>query len=157
LVAIKNGLAASFSSIDLAVKKSLLSTGLDTTGVVIKDGSGLSDSNRVAPSVLAKFMKLVLNGYGDFDVIKQGLPIANESGSLKDRFGGKNIDAAGHILAKTGWIKRGYTLAGIINAKDGTPLLFAIYALGDVKPEAKGAIDNLAAAFYRCGNKLSND
>ena len=157
LVSIKNGLAASFSSIDLAVKKSLLSTGLDTTGVVIKDGSGLSDNNRVAPSVLAKFMKLVLNGYGDFDVIKQGLPIANESGSLKDRFGGKNIDAAGHILAKTGWIKHGYTLAGIINAKDGTPLLFAIYALGDVKPEAKGAIDNLAAAFYRCGNKLSND
>ena len=157
LVAIKNGLSASFGSIDLAIKKSLLSTGLDTTGVVIKDGSGLSDNNRVAPSVLAKFMKLVFSSYGDFDVIKQGLPISNESGSLKDRFGGKNIDAAGHILAKTGWIKHGYTLAGIINAKDGTPLLFAIYALGDVKPEAKDAIDNLATAFYRCGNKLSND
>jgi D-alanyl-D-alanine carboxypeptidase/D-alanyl-D-alanine-endopeptidase (penicillin-binding protein 4) len=157
LVAIKNGLSASFGSIDLAIKKSLLSTKLDTTGVVIKDGSGLSDNNRVAPIVLAKFMKIVLDGFGDFDIIKQGLPISNESGSLKDRFGGKNIDAAGHILAKTGWIKHGYTLTGIINAKDGTELVFAIYALGDVKPEAKDAIDNLATAFYRCGNKLSND
>jgi D-alanyl-D-alanine carboxypeptidase/D-alanyl-D-alanine-endopeptidase (penicillin-binding protein 4) len=99
----------------------------------------------------------VLTDYADFEVIKQGLPIANESGSLASRFGGENIDAAGHILAKTGWIKKGYTLAGIIEAKDGTDLVFAIYALGAVKPEAKGAIDNLATAFYRCGDKLSNE
>lgn len=157
LVAIKNGLSASFGSIDLAIKKSLLSTKVDTTGVVIKDGSGLSDYNRVSPSVMAKFMKLVLNDFADFDVIKQGLPISHESGSLSSRFGGENIDAAGHILAKTGWIKKGYTLAGIIEAKDGTDLVFAIYALGSVKPDAKVAIDNLATAFYRCGNKLSND
>jgi hypothetical protein len=26
-----------------------------------------------------------------------------------------------------------------------------------VKPEAKGVIDNLATAFYRCGDKLSNE
>ena len=157
LVAIKNGLSGSFGSIDLAIKKSLLSTGLDTTGVVIKDGSGLSDNNKVAPSVLAKFMVLVQNEFADFSVIKQGLPISHESGSLSSRFGGDNLDAAGHILAKTGWIKHGYTLAGIINAKDGTVLTFAIYALGDVKDSAKGAIDNLATAFYRCGDKLSND
>jgi D-alanyl-D-alanine carboxypeptidase/D-alanyl-D-alanine-endopeptidase (penicillin-binding protein 4) len=157
LVAIKGGLSASFSSIDLAIKKALLPTKIDTTGVVIKDGSGLSDNNRVAPVVLAKFMKLVLDGYADFDVIKQGLPVAHESGSLSARFGGANIDAAGHIFAKTGWIKKGYTLAGIIKAQDGTDLLFAIYALGDVKPEAKDAIDTLATAFYRCGNKLSNE
>ncbi len=157
LVAIKNGLSASFGSIDLATKKSLLSTKLDTTGIVIKDGSGLSDNNRVSPIFLAKFMKLVLNGFADFDVIHQGLPISHESGSLQTRFGGKNLDAAGQILAKTGWIKHGYTLAGIINGRDHTTLLFAIYALGDVKPEAKDAIDNLATAFYRCGNKLSNE
>jgi len=156
-VAIKNGLSASFGSIDLAIKKSLLPTKLDTTGVVIKDGSGLSDYNRVSPTALAKFMKLVLTDYADFEVIKQGLPIAHESGSLSSRFGGENIDAAGHILAKTGWIKKGYTLAGLIKAKDGTDLVFAIYALGSVKPEAKDAIDNLATAFYRCGDKLSNE
>lgn len=157
LVAVKQGLSASFGSIDLAIKKSLLSTGLNTTGVVIKDGSGLSNNNKVAPSVLAKFMVLVNQEFADFGVIKQGLPISHESGSLASRFGGDNIDAAGHILAKTGWIKKGYTLAGIINAKDGTTLTFAIYALGDVKDAAKGAIDNLATSFYRCGDKLSNE
>ncbi len=157
LVAIKNGLSGGFTSIDLAFKKSLMTTGLDTTGITIKDGSGLSANNKVSPMFLAKFMKLVLNDYADFEVIKQGLPIANESGSLKDRFGGDNLDAAGKILAKTGWIKRGYTLAGLINAKDGTQLTFAIFALGNVKDSAKQAIDNLATAFYRCGNKLSNE
>ena len=85
------------------------------------------------------------------------MPIAHESGSLATRFGGDNLDAAGHIIAKTGWIKRGYTLAGIINAKDSTQLTFAIYALGNVKDDAKDAIDNLATAIYRCGNQLSNN
>lgn len=156
LTALKLGYSGAFTSIDLAVKKSLVSTGLDLTGVKIIDGSGLSDNNRVPPMVLAKFMQLVQDKYGDFNVIMQGLPIANESGSLSGRFNGKNIDAAGHILAKTGWIKHGYSLAGIINAKDGTNLTFAIYALGNVTDKAKGAIDNLAAKFYRCGNNLSN-
>jgi D-alanyl-D-alanine carboxypeptidase/D-alanyl-D-alanine-endopeptidase (penicillin-binding protein 4) len=45
----------------------------------------------------------------------------------------------------------------LINAKDGTQLTFAIFALGNVKDSAKQAIDNLATAFYRCGNKLSNE
>ena len=156
LVALKLGFSGAFTSIDMAVKRSLQGTQLDFSTVHIVDGSGLSDNNQVAPSVLAKFLGLVNKGYGDFNVIKQGLPISNESGSLSDRFKGANIDAAGHILAKTGWIKHGYTLAGIINAKDGTTMTFAIYALGNVTDAAKGAIDNLATKFYRCGNNLSN-
>jgi D-alanyl-D-alanine carboxypeptidase/D-alanyl-D-alanine-endopeptidase (penicillin-binding protein 4) len=67
------------------------------------------------------------------------------------------VDAAGHVFAKTGWIKTGYTLVGYINAKDGTVLLFAVYALGTTVTDAtKGAIDNLVTGFYRCGNALSN-
>jgi len=60
------------------------------------------------------------------------------------------------VFAKTGWIDTGYTLAGIIHAADGTPLTFAVYALGDVGDNAKQAIDTITAAFYRCGNNLSN-
>ena len=68
----------------------------------------------------------------------------------------KFLDADGKVAAKTGWIKHGYTLAGVITAKDGTKLTFAIYALGNVTDKAKLAIDALATGFYRCGDQLSN-
>jgi D-alanyl-D-alanine carboxypeptidase/D-alanyl-D-alanine-endopeptidase (penicillin-binding protein 4) len=157
LVSLKLGYDGSLGSIQMAIKKSLASTNIDLSTVVIKDGSGESPNNAIAPATVAALLDLVLDGYGDFDVINQGLPISHESGSLATRYGGDNLDAAGKIRAKTGWIDKGYTLAGIIQAKDGTNLLFAVYALGDVKADAKDAIDNLVTGFYRCGNKLSNE
>jgi D-alanyl-D-alanine carboxypeptidase/D-alanyl-D-alanine-endopeptidase (penicillin-binding protein 4) len=60
------------------------------------------------------------------------------------------------VWAKTGWIDTGYTLAGIIRAKDGTPLTFAFYALGNVSSNAKQALDSLTADVWSCGNRLSN-
>ena len=156
LVSLKQGFDGSFSSISAAFKRALASTALDSSALVIKDGSGLSDSNAVPPLYLAKLSKLILSASGNYNVVLQGLPISAESGSLASRFKGDNIAAAGHIIAKTGWIKHGYTLAGIINAADGTHLVFAVYALGNVKDDAKQAIDDLVTAMYNCGNKLSN-
>jgi D-alanyl-D-alanine carboxypeptidase/D-alanyl-D-alanine-endopeptidase (penicillin-binding protein 4) len=156
LVALDQGMSGSFASIDSAIKKALAPLGLNLTGMSIRDGSGLSDYNAVSPTAVAKLMQLVNKPGSGIELIRQGLPVAAESGSLADRFKGDNIDAAGHIFAKTGWIKKGYTLAGIISAKDTSTLVFAVYALGDVKAEAKVAIDNLVTGFYRCGDQLSN-
>lgn len=157
LVSLKQGFDGSFGSISAAYKRALAGTGLDSSSLIIKDGSGLSDFNAVPPVYLAKLSKLIMSGSGNYQVVLQGMPIAGESGSLASRFKGDNVDASGHIIAKTGWIKHGYTLAGIINSADGTHLVFAVYALGNVKDDAKQAIDDLVTAMYRCGNTLSND
>lgn len=157
LVALDQGMSGSFASIDSAIKKAISPLGLNLSGMSIRDGSGLSDYNAVSPMVFAKLMQLVNKPGSGIEAIRQGLPVSAESGSLADRFKGDNIDAAGHIFAKTGWIKKGYTLAGIIGAKDSSTLTFAVYALGDVKAEAKVAIDNLVTGFYRCGDQLSNE
>jgi D-alanyl-D-alanine carboxypeptidase/D-alanyl-D-alanine-endopeptidase (penicillin-binding protein 4) len=156
LVALNQGYDGSFASIGIAFKKALASTNLDTSSLVIKDGSGLSSLNAVSPTFVAQLMGMVLDGWGDFEIINEGLPSAGETGSLASRFKGDNADATGKVRAKTGWINNGYTLAGIISAKDGTNLLFAVYALGPVKDNAKQAIDNLVTGFYRCGDQLSN-
>jgi serine-type D-Ala-D-Ala carboxypeptidase/endopeptidase (penicillin-binding protein 4) len=156
LIALDLGYEGSFKSIDAAIKKSLAPTGLNTAGMNIRDGSGLSDFNAVSPMFVAKLMQLVNKPGSGLESIAQGLPVSAESGGLASRFKGDNIDAAGKILAKTGWIKKGYTLAGIINAKDGATLTFAVYALGNVKADTKDAIDNLVTGFYRCGDTLSN-
>ncbi|WP_296630550.1 D-alanyl-D-alanine carboxypeptidase/D-alanyl-D-alanine-endopeptidase [Rhodoluna sp.] len=157
LVSLDQGFDGSFSSINAAFKSALKPTNLDATGVVIKDGSGLSDFNAVSPNYMAQLYKLVYEAQGVFSTIKQTLPVSGESGSLASRFKGDNLDATGHIYAKTGWIKRGYTLAGIIEAKDGTSMVFAVYALGNVSDATKTAIDNLVTGFYRCGATLSNE
>jgi len=157
LVSLDLGYDGSFSSLNIAIKKGLANTQLDTTGLVIKDGSGLSALNAVPPTFLAKFSKLVMTGFADFGVIRDGLPVSGESGSLSARFKGDLKDAVGQVHAKTGWIKNGYTLAGYITARDKSNLLFAIYALGNVKDDAKDAIDKLATDFFRCGVQLSNN
>lgn len=156
LVALKLGYDGSLGSVQVAIKKSLASTNIDLTKVVIKDGSGESPQNSIAPATEAALLGLVLDGFGNFNVINQGLPISHESGSLASRFGGKNLDAAGKVRAKTGWINHGYALSGIIQSRDGTNLLFAVFAEGSVTDKAKDAIDNLVTGFYRCGNTLSN-
>ncbi len=158
LVSLDEGFDGSFTSLQPAIKQGLANTNLDTSNLVIKDGSGLSAMNAVPPSFLAKFSKLVLNGFGNYASIRDGLPVSGESGSLQARFGGALKDAVGQVHAKTGWIKHGYTLAGYITARDKSTLLFAIYALGpNVQDNAKDAIDKLATDFFRCGLQLSNN
>jgi D-alanyl-D-alanine carboxypeptidase/D-alanyl-D-alanine-endopeptidase (penicillin-binding protein 4) len=157
LVSLKQGFDGSFTSLNAAIKMGLNATMLSSANLTIKDGSGLSDFNSITPTYLAQLSKLVLSGAGNYAVIYQGLPIANESGSLASRFNKDNLDAAGKIIAKTGWIKRGYTLAGIIKSKDSVDLVFAVYAHGQVSEDTKLAIDNFVTAVYRCGNSLSNN
>jgi D-alanyl-D-alanine carboxypeptidase/D-alanyl-D-alanine-endopeptidase (penicillin-binding protein 4) len=155
LVSKQLGFDGSLDSIDEALKTALTSAGLVTDNLTLKDGSGENEENLVPATFINSLLKKVLNRDGNFDVIYQGLPIAGESGSLANRFKGDNIDAAGHIFAKTGWTRHEYSLAGIIKAKDGTDLVFSIATIGDLKDTTKQAIDNLATGIYRCGNKLS--
>ncbi len=157
LVSIKSGGDGSFESIDSTFKTALDSLGLDTNGMVLRDGSGESNKNEVSPKFFTDLMKLVIAGTDNLNYVAQGLPVAGESGSLASRFTGKNVDAVGHVFAKTGWINHGYTLAGYIKPKDGSVLTFAVYALGNVSDSAKLAIDNLVTGFYRCGLKLTNN
>ena len=151
------GFDGSFESFDPAFKRALGTSRLDFTGVQIRDASGLSQLNMVSPKFMAELMRLVNSEFADFGQIKRSLPIAGESGTLGSRFKGDIADAAGDILAKNGYIIGVHTLNGIINAKDGTVLTFAIYALGDTGTDVRTAIDTLATAFYRCGSELSNE
>ena len=155
LVSKQLGFDGSRESIDGALKAGLASAGLVTEGLVLKDGSGENEENLVSATFINSLLKKVLKREGNFDVIYQGLPVAGESGSLARRFRGDNIDAAGHVFAKTGWTRHEYSLAGIIKAKDDTDLTFSIATIGELKDTTKQAIDNLVTGIYRCGNKLS--
>ncbi|NNC12986.1 D-alanyl-D-alanine carboxypeptidase [Planctomonas sp. JC2975] len=162
LVAIKAGTGNSFSAINAGTLKGLQSYGIDETGLYFADGSGLSANNKVPASYLTRFLVKVLNREGSLGSIYDGMPVAGKTGTLGPgygRFDGSFSSAAvGSVNAKTGWIDTARTLAGVIHAKDGTNLTFAIYALNYPGDDAAlSAIDNLTTAFYECGNNLSNN
>ena len=95
-------------------------------------------------------------GTDNLDVVRDALPVAGKSGTLSGRFTGANAVARGHVTAKTGWIDTAYTLAGFMDAADGTRLTFAFYAVGEgIKDDAKEALDTLTTAVYNCGNNLA--
>ncbi|MGN6126103.1 MAG: D-alanyl-D-alanine carboxypeptidase [Humibacter sp.] len=162
LVAIKTGAGNSFAAINAGVLKGLQTYGIDETGLYFADGSGLSADNKVPASYLTRFLVKVVNRQGSLGAIYDGMPVAGQTGTLGPgygRFDGSfSSQADGQVNAKTGWINTARTLAGVIHAKDGTTLTFAVYALnfpGD--NAALSAIDDLTTAFYLCGNNLSNN
>ena len=157
IAVIESGSNGTFESLDEAYKEILAPTGLDFSGVSVRDASGLSYLNSVTPRFMAELMRKVDAEYGELGVLKASLPVAGKTGSLASRYKGDIADATGNILAKTGYLEGVHTLNGIINAEDGTTLTFTIYALDDVGSDVRLAIDTLATAFYRCGNTLSND
>lgn len=158
LVAIETGAGNTFGAINQGVLEGLSAYGVDTTGIAVVDGSGLSDNNAVPPSYLTRLFVKINAREANLGVIMDGLPVSGQHGSLSysDRFAGDNAVADGAVSAKTGWIETGYTLSGVVRAQDGATLTFAIYALGDVADDTKQAIDTLTTGFFLCGDNLSN-
>ena len=152
------GLGGTASSIGQAIASALAVYEVDTSHLSIRDGSGLSTSNAVPPEFMAEFMIRVMQGGANLNIIYNSLAVSGETGVLAKRFTGDNAIAKGAVIAKTGWLDTEYSLAGIINAADGTPLSFAFYAIGaGIKDKAKAALDTLATGAYSCGANLSNN
>lgn len=158
VTAIRSGAGNTFSAEQAGTVGGLKTYGLDTSGMKIKDGSGLSPDNRVKPAYLSALFIQVLHRAHGLGVVYDGLPVAGRTGTLaySDRFTGAAARARGHVRAKTGWIDSGYMLSGMIHSRDGTNLTFAFMAVGHVQQSTKTALDALTADAWDCGKNLSN-
>jgi D-alanyl-D-alanine carboxypeptidase/D-alanyl-D-alanine-endopeptidase (penicillin-binding protein 4) len=79
-----------------AIAATLAGWGIDTTGLVVADGSGLSGDDRIT----CRTMISVLQHAGFESAVGQGLAIGGETGTLADAFGDTSL--AGRIRGKTG-------------------------------------------------------
>lgn len=151
-VALAAGEPASFTGASTALKSWLVGNDLWAEGMRVVDGSGLSRRSRVTPSVLARALVSAL-GTDGYPAIAAGLPVAGESGTLKDRFNDKaERIARGNVHAKTGTLPGISGLAGHLTTRDGTPLVFAVLANGTVgQTTAYNWLDRSVAALVRCG------
>ncbi len=145
LVALASGDAASFEGATRAVVAAVGALGLDTTGTVIADCSGLAAGSRI-PAVLLVDL-LVRAGSPDRPdllPVVVDLAVGGWSGTLLDRF--VQGPARGLVRAKTGSLPGVTSLAGTLQTQGGRLLAFAVMAdatgaSGQVRPRA--AIDEL--------------
>jgi D-alanyl-D-alanine carboxypeptidase/D-alanyl-D-alanine-endopeptidase (penicillin-binding protein 4) len=149
--AIGAGRPGTFSDGDAAVRSIAAARGIDTAGLVLKDGSGLSRKNRISPSTLAQTIAKAATVDRTASLIAD-LPAANFSGTLGRRFG-KAEAGQGVVRAKTGTLSGVHSLAGYVQDRNGVPIAFAVMIdaakdISDVAAEA--ALDEVADALATC-------
>ncbi|MEL7158133.1 MAG: D-alanyl-D-alanine carboxypeptidase [Actinomycetota bacterium] len=88
----------------------LRTNGIPTDGLVLEDGSGLADTNRVTCDAIAA----VLADAGPDSAFAESLSIGAERGSLLLRFA--ESTAAGNVYAKTGTLNNSTALSGYVRS-----------------------------------------
>jgi D-alanyl-D-alanine carboxypeptidase/D-alanyl-D-alanine-endopeptidase (penicillin-binding protein 4) len=116
---------------------------IDSSKLVVKDGSGLSHDNRLSAKLLGD---LLFKIYEEprFAAVIESLPDGGVNGTLNERFINTAPNAVGLVHAKTGTLNGTVTLAGYIEAKD-REYIFVILAdrLSRTYSAAKIARDTL--------------
>ncbi|MEI9907970.1 MAG: D-alanyl-D-alanine carboxypeptidase [Actinomycetota bacterium] len=98
-----------------AFKTFLTDMNIDTSGLEVKDGAGLSKANRVTAEMVADLL-LKVRGDADFAPLYEGLPVSGISGTLEDRYLTTAPQAVGLVRAKTGTLDGTVSLAGYVEA-----------------------------------------
>lgn len=106
----------------LAMMTALADIGVDTTSMVINDGSGLDLGNRITCRALVQ----VLAAAGEDSPMAEALAVAGESGTLAKRM--LDTVAAGNLRAKTGSLRSVSALAGFVRGDDGRTYTLAYIA-----------------------------
>jgi len=105
------------------LKTVLTQLGVNPNSYKLADGSGLSRHNLISPEALVQTLRLMANSPAA-SVYRASLPVAGESGTLKNRI---NITPNRVILqAKTGTLSGVSALSGYIEVPNYEPLVFSI-------------------------------
>ena len=150
-LAIAAGKPATFDGGTQAVTDVLTAADIDTEGLVLHDGSGLSRRNRIAPLTLAETVNVAASTPRASALITD-LPVSGFTGTLVDRFA-RLTSSLGMVRAKTGTLTGVHSLAGYALDAEGRPVVFAVMADGTSKVaplEAQAALDKVAAAIAAC-------
>ena len=120
---VRYGREGSFEEGAKVVKAFLAEQQIDTTGLIIIDGSGVSRINLVQPVHLLGLLEILYHR-PDFKHFYQSLSIAGIDGDLKNRM--KGTLAEGNVRAKTGHVQYVSCLSGYVTTLDGETLAFSI-------------------------------
>ena len=161
LAALGRGLPGSFEGGGQAVAGVLTELGVPIPGLVVRDGSGLSRGNAIAPVTLATALLLAsepdvartVTEEPDVSWAPAGLSVGGLTGTLANRFDDPATTAgAGRVQAKTGTLTGVTSLSGIVATLQGRPIVFSILGTETTNTfAARDALDDIAAAIAGCG------
>lgn len=97
--------------------------GMDVSGMVLNDGSGLSYYDYVDARQLVFVLRYMYKKSKNFEVFYKSLPVAGISGTLENV--GKRTAARGKIHAKSGSLSKVRCYAGYAKTRSGKKLAFA--------------------------------
>ena len=105
------------------LKTALTQLGVNPNSYKLADGSGLSRHNLISPEALVQTLRLMANSSAA-SVYRASLPVAGESGTLKNRL----ISTPNRVIlqAKTGTLSGVSALSGYIEVPNYEPLVFSI-------------------------------
>lgn len=120
------GFGSDAVGIKSAIDKTLSDLKINSTGLSVQDGNGLSHATRVSVRQVVDLL-IAIKSDPKFQVIYDGLPTAGETGTLKTRFVKDAPNAVGLVHAKTGWIDTTVSLAGYVRVR-AREYVFAVVA-----------------------------
>ncbi|WP_341730432.1 D-alanyl-D-alanine carboxypeptidase/D-alanyl-D-alanine-endopeptidase [Microcoleus sp. EPA2] len=129
------------------LKTTLTQLGVNPDSYVLVDGSGLSRHNLISPEALVQTLRLMANSpLGS--VYRASLPVAGESGTLKNRFNTPNRVI---LQAKTGTLSSVAALSGYVEVPNYEPLVFSIMVNQSDRSAAqvRAAIDEIVLLLNR--------
>jgi len=126
--------------------------GIDTTGLRLEDGSGLSGGNRISAVTVSQLL-LKIKSEPRLKVVYDSLPVSGESGTLIGRFHSTAPQAVGLVKAKTGSTRHTVSLAGFATSGD-KEYVFVVIAdhVGRTKRTqnaARSAIDRMLGTITK--------
>lgn len=152
-IGLTDGGTGSFTDGVQRAAATLTDHGLLVKGTRLRDGSGLSRSNRISPSTLVGILDLAAVGDHRYRSIATGLPVGGVSGSLVERYVVPGTEAGrGEVRAKTGTLRFTHTLAGYVRTDDGSLVSFALL-VNDAKGEyeARVWLERTSSVLAACG------
>jgi D-alanyl-D-alanine carboxypeptidase/D-alanyl-D-alanine-endopeptidase (penicillin-binding protein 4) len=135
--------------------KYLQALGIPNPPLRVKDGSGLSRQNLVSPHTLVQLLSALAES-PDGPLYLASLPVAGESGTLKNRF--QDSPLVGRVRAKTGTLTGVVTLAGFTSDTALGTLVFSIMVNNSdlAAPVLREAMDQMvlwSAQVEPCGEE----
>jgi D-alanyl-D-alanine carboxypeptidase/D-alanyl-D-alanine-endopeptidase (penicillin-binding protein 4) len=106
-----------------AVGKFLTQAGIDPSGLVMLDGSGLSRADLVTADTTVGLLTY-MNRHRFSTTFREALPVAGLDGTLRNRM--KGTPAQGNVRAKTGTLGTATSLSGYVLSAVGERLVFSL-------------------------------
>jgi D-alanyl-D-alanine carboxypeptidase/D-alanyl-D-alanine-endopeptidase (penicillin-binding protein 4) len=130
-----------------AVREWFTQNRIDTTGLVLDNGSGLSRSERITPTQMASLLAVAWRSPYAPDLL-MSLPVAGTDGSVRPL---KDSPAAGWARLKPGTLRNVVALAGYMRDPQGRPWAVSMMINHDDASRARPALLAFVDQFSRLG------